>query len=232
MATYVLVHGGRGGGWAWTPVASRLRAAGHQAFTPTLTGSGEREHLASRETDLDTHILDVTNVLCYEDLREVVLVGSSSGGIVITGVAERAPERIDKLIYLDAFVPRDGESICDMLGPKGKAGLEQAAKEYGDGWRVPFSDPDAEGKTDVMLKVAQQPLALGNLDAVQLQRTYVLFTGKPAENWLTPVFSSIASRLRENKGWNYLERPFVHYPVLDQPDGVEKVTDLLLKLTA
>ena len=232
MATFVLVHGGWDGGWAWTPVARKLRAAGHEAFTPTLTGSGERVHLASPEIDLDTHILDVVNVLHYEDLHEVVLVGSSSGGMVITGVAEKTPERIDRLIYLDAFVPREGESICDMLGPKGKAAFEQTAEEHGDGWRVPFGDPDADRKTDVMLKMAQHPLALSNPDAARLQRTYVLFTGKSAENKLAPVFESIAARLREDKGWNYLERPFVHYPVLDQPDGVEKVTDLLLELTA
>ena len=87
MSTYVLVHGGWDGGWAWTGVARELRAAGHEAFTPTLTGSGERAHLASPEIDLDTHVLDIVNVLRYEDLQDVILVGSSGGGMVITGVA-------------------------------------------------------------------------------------------------------------------------------------------------
>ena len=94
MATYVLVHGGWDGGWAWRGVARALRASGDEVFTPTLTGSGERVHLASPEVGLDTHIEDVANVLRYEALREVVLVGLSYGGMVITGVAERAPERI------------------------------------------------------------------------------------------------------------------------------------------
>ena len=230
MATYMLVHGGWDGGWAWTPVARKLRAAGHEVFTPTLTGSGERVHLASPEIDLDTHILDVVNVLHYEDLHEVVLVGSSSGGMVITGVAEKASERIDHLIYLDAFVPRDGESICDMLGPKGKAAFEQTAEEHGDGWRVPFGDPDADRKTDVMLKMAKQPLAVNNPDATRIKRTYVLHTGKPADSWLTTVFGRIAARIRNDEGWHYHERPSVHYPCLDQEDGVQVVTELLIEL--
>ena len=94
--------------------------------------------MASPEIDLDTHIQDVVNVLHYEDLHEVALVGSSSGGIVITDVAGKAPARIDHLTYLDAFVPRDGESICGMLGPKGKASFGQTAVKHGDGWRVRY----------------------------------------------------------------------------------------------
>jgi pimeloyl-ACP methyl ester carboxylesterase len=231
MATYMLVHGGWDGGWAWTPVAKKLRSTGHEVFTPTLTGSGERAHLASPEIDLDTHILDVVNVLHYEDLHEVVLVGSSGGGMVITGVAEKAPERIDRLIYLDAFAPRDGESIWDMLGPELQASFEQVAEERGDGWRVP-TDPDADRRTDVMLKMVKQPLALTNPDAARLQRTYVLFTDRPPENPLASVFGRIAARLREDKGWSYLERPFKHYPALDPDGGVDKVTELLLELIA
>src|SRR5688572_12471656 len=111
MATFVLVHGGWDGGWAWRSVAKDLQAAGHEVFTPTLTGSGERVHLASPEIGLDTHIQDIVNVLRFENLSDVLLVGHSYGGMVITGVAEQMPERIDQLIYLDAFAPRDGESL-------------------------------------------------------------------------------------------------------------------------
>src|SRR5262245_33791709 len=100
MATFVLVHGGWDGGWAWRGVARDLRAVGYEAFTPTLTGSGERVHLATPAVDLTIHIQDIVHVLQYEDLREVVLVASSSGGMVITGVAERVPERLGQLIYL------------------------------------------------------------------------------------------------------------------------------------
>src|SRR5689334_24528018 len=115
MATIVIVHGGWSGGWYFTPVARLLRSAGHEVYTPTLTGIGERVHLATRETGLSTHVQDVVNVLDFEDLHEVVLVGYSYGGMVITGVANRVPHRIKQLIYLDAFVPRNGESVADFM---------------------------------------------------------------------------------------------------------------------
>ena len=117
MATFVLVHGGWAGGWQWREVASLLCAAGHDVFTPTLTGLGERVHLASPDVGLDTHIQDILMVLEYKELRDVSLVGYSYSGMVITGVAELAPERISQLIYLDAFVPQDGQSMLEMLGP-------------------------------------------------------------------------------------------------------------------
>src|SRR5574340_886568 len=109
MATFVLVHGGFHGGWCWKKVTPLLRAAGHEVYTPTLTGLGERVHLASPEIDLSTHIQDVVNVLEYEDLREVVLVGHSYGGMVIAGVADRAAPRVAHLVYFDALVAGDGE---------------------------------------------------------------------------------------------------------------------------
>src|SRR5262249_44459260 len=113
MAVFVLVHGGWHGGWCWRRVAPPLRAAGHAVYTPTLTGLGERAHLATPATGLDTHIRDVLGVLAYEDLRDVILVGHSMAGMVVTGVAERAPDRLAHLVYLDATVPRDGESDLD-----------------------------------------------------------------------------------------------------------------------
>src|SRR4051794_40381551 len=94
MATFVIVHGAWGGGWGWREVATALRAAGHEVFTPTLTGLGERAHLARPETDLTTHVRDVVGVLECEDLRDVLLVGHSYGGMVITGAADRAPDRL------------------------------------------------------------------------------------------------------------------------------------------
>ena len=105
MATFVLVHGASTGGWYWAPVRARLRAAGHEVFTPTLTGLGERAHLLRQDVGLDTHVADVLNVLAYGDLVGVVLAGHSYGGMVVTGVADRAPERVAHLVYVDAFVP-------------------------------------------------------------------------------------------------------------------------------
>jgi pimeloyl-ACP methyl ester carboxylesterase len=114
MATYVLVHGGAHGGWCYQPLARRLQAAGHIVYAPTLTGLGERSHLVSPDVGLEVHVTDVVNVLRYEDLRDVVLVGHSYGGMVITGVADRAGDRIGHLVYLDAARPQHGESLADV----------------------------------------------------------------------------------------------------------------------
>jgi pimeloyl-ACP methyl ester carboxylesterase len=117
MATYVLVHGGGHGGWCYQRVARILRAAGHEVYAPTLTGLGERAHLLDERVDLHRHIEDVVAVLHFEDLRDVVLVGHSYGGMVITGIADRAAERIGRLVFLDAANPVNGQSLVDVSGP-------------------------------------------------------------------------------------------------------------------
>lgn len=130
-AVFVLVHGGGHGGWCWGRVAPLLRAAGCAAHTPTLTGLGERSHLLSPDVGLQTHIDDVANLLAYEDLSEVILVGHSYGGMVITGVADRAPARISRLVYLDAAIPHDGESLVDTSPGLGR--FAQAEMRVVDG---------------------------------------------------------------------------------------------------
>jgi pimeloyl-ACP methyl ester carboxylesterase len=117
MSNYVLVHGGGHGGWCWQRVARLLRASGHDVYTPTLTGLGERSHLVGPDVDLDTHIADVVGVLVYEDLRDVILVGHSYGGMVITGVADRALSRVGQLVFLDAASPTSGESLAVVAPP-------------------------------------------------------------------------------------------------------------------
>jgi pimeloyl-ACP methyl ester carboxylesterase len=117
MATFVLVHGGGHGGWCYAKVAPLLRDEGHEVFTPTLSGLGERAHLVGPHVDLDLHIRDVCAVLHYEDLHDVILVGHSYGGMVITGVGDRAADRIGKLVYLDAANPVNGQSLLDVAGP-------------------------------------------------------------------------------------------------------------------
>lgn len=117
MATYVLVHGGGHGGWCYQRVARLLRNAGHDVYAPTLSGLGERAHLLRTDVDLDLHIRDVVAVLHYEDLRDVILVGHSYGGMVITGVVDRTPDRIGRLVYLDAATPTNGQSLVDVAGP-------------------------------------------------------------------------------------------------------------------
>ncbi|HTR69035.1 MAG TPA: alpha/beta hydrolase [Mycobacteriales bacterium] len=117
MATYVLVHGGGHGGWCYAKVKRLLEADGHEVFAPSLTGLAERSHLLCPAIDLDTHITDVVKLLYFWDLREVVLVGHSYGGMVITGIADRAADRVGKLVYLDAANPVNGQSLVDVAGP-------------------------------------------------------------------------------------------------------------------
>jgi pimeloyl-ACP methyl ester carboxylesterase len=142
MATFVIVHGAWSGAHAWRWVRPLLREAGHEVFTPTLTGLGERAHLATPETDVDTHVADVAAVLHFEDLADVVLVGHSYGGLVISALADRHPERVAQLIYLDADVPEDGDCEFDFFPADERAGLEEAARTRGDGWKVPPPFPD------------------------------------------------------------------------------------------
>lgn len=131
MATYILVHGAYHGGWCWRDVARGLRAGGHDVFTPTLTGLGERSHLLTAAVNLTTHIADIVNVLLWEDLTDVILVGHSYGGMVATGVADRAAERIASIVYLDAIVPRNGQSTLDVQPPGRREWMTERALEAG-----------------------------------------------------------------------------------------------------
>ena len=137
MTTFVLVHGAWHGGWCWREVAGRLQSAGHRVFAPTLTGLADRSHLLTRETGLETHILDIVNLLEWEGLDDAVLCGHSYGGMVVTGAADRAAGRLRALVYLDAFVPADGQSLSDMAPPERVDGMLRDAAERGDGWKVP-----------------------------------------------------------------------------------------------
>jgi pimeloyl-ACP methyl ester carboxylesterase len=154
MTTFVLVHGAWHGGWCWREVADRLRAAGHRVFTPTLTGLGERAHLRTAETGLSTHVADVCGVLRYEELRDVVLVGHSYAGLVVREAADRMPERVGRLVMLDAWAGRDGESFDDQVPERLRpwfAGLTE-----GEVLRVP--DPADIGVTDPALAARLAPL--------------------------------------------------------------------------
>lgn len=136
----VLVPGACLGGWAWRDVAARLRSLGHDVFPVTLTGLGEREHLASRDVDLDTHIADVLGVLDYEDLHDAVLVGHSYSGVVVTGAADRRPERLAAVVYLDCSPLPGGMSIADVQSPEQRELQRAAVERDGDGWLWPVPD--------------------------------------------------------------------------------------------
>ena len=144
MTTYVLVHGAWHGGWCWSRVGRALKASGNDVYSPTLTGLGERAHLASREINLETHIADVLGVIVEEDLTNIVLVGHSYGGIVVTAVADRAAQRIARLVYLDAVVPRDSQCLLDCVSPQTKAHFEEQARIGGEGWRIPVTVATAQ----------------------------------------------------------------------------------------
>lgn len=135
--TYVLVHGAWHGGWCYARVAEILRTAGHRVFTPTMTGLGERAHLANPHITLSDHVTDIVNVLRYENLRDVVLCGHSYGGLVISGVVEAEPDRVAALVFLDAFVPESGESAQDLL-PDAQRARQNESAEAGGGYIAPI----------------------------------------------------------------------------------------------
>ncbi len=135
-STFVLVHGAWHGGWCWSRVVPLLQAAGHRALAVTLTGSGDRAHLISPSVDLNTHVTDVVSMLEMDDLNDVILVGHSYAGLVICGAAERAWKRIRRLVYLDALVPKHGQSGFDLNSPQFREKLEHEAKTTGDGYKI------------------------------------------------------------------------------------------------
>ena len=217
--TIVIVHGAWGGSWAFRRVDRLLRAKGFDVYRPSLTGLGERVHLGSVDVGLSTHVEDVVNAIIFEDLRDVVLVGHSYGGMVISGVADRMPDRIRRLVYLDAFVPEDGESVVGILGSR----AQWAHDMVKDGFLVP---PWIDGRPwpyDVpqSLKTFTEPLALSG--AVKaLPATYILMLeeGKVAEN---ADFAPFVERARQ-RGWRVTTMTGDHNP---QNSAPQALTDLL-----
>jgi len=222
MTTFVLVHGAWHGSWCWKRVRSALQAQGHDVFTPTLTGVGERSHLISPQVNLDTHIADVVNLMRWEELDDIVLCGHSYGGCVITGAADRMPERIRALVYLDAFILENGQGLHDALPPDVATGQAKAAAEAGDGWRIPpipaeFFQVNAADRawmnrqcTPQSLATFQQPIRLRN--AIPAAKcTHILATGY--EHSPFPPFHEIAKK----NGWKTLAIDCGHDVMLDRP---------------
>jgi pimeloyl-ACP methyl ester carboxylesterase len=227
MATFVLVHGSWAGSVVWRQLAPRLRKAGHEVYAPTLTGIGARKHLLNREIDLDTHIQDVIGVIDDADLSDIVLVGNSYGGMVISGVADRVPEKVASLVYLDAFVPENGQSLFSLLPLTGV--LPTAP---GEDWLVVpipsasfgFKRPEVialwERKSGPHpLATLTQPLQLTGGIARVRQKMYILGTD-PAR------FTQFYDKVKNDPGWTVHTLPCTTFMQLEMPD---ELTAILLK---
>ena len=231
--TFLVCHGAWGGGWSWKKMQPLMQAAAHRLVTPTYTGLGERVHLANPSIDLDTHIQDVLNVIHYEDLSDIVLLGHSYGGMVATGVADRARDRIAQLIYLDAFVPDDGQSLFDLNEP-GRGQMRELAQK-GDGWRVPPNPvpPDtppedlawlAARRVDMPIKCFESPLMFHG-GPLALPRSYIYATRiAPAD-----PFGRFAARARSEPGWRCHDIDASHSPAVSAP---EKLMAVLQEIVA
>jgi pimeloyl-ACP methyl ester carboxylesterase len=231
MATFVICHGAWSAAWAWKKVRLLLRAAGHEVFTPTYTGLGERAHLSSRAITLDTHIADVLGVLDCEDLSDIILVGHSYGGMVATGVADRAGERIAKLVYLDAFVPESGQSLTDLLPESVRARRQEGEATQGDGWLVPPnpSPPDTSPEDLAWITARRrwqpggtftQPLILKNARAWP-PRTYIYCRCITPED----TFGQFARRFRGDPAWQFFEIDASHSPNVTAPEALVRILD-------
>jgi pimeloyl-ACP methyl ester carboxylesterase len=223
--TYVLVHGAYHGGWCWKDVAARLRELGHTVYTPTWTGLGERSHLLSFRPTLETFIEDIAQVLRFEDLGDVVLVGHSFAGSVVSALADRMPERLRHLVYLDALVLLSGESSADRTPERSEAYRQRAKAASGDGLGVPAAAPEAFGVGDPTLAAWVQPrLTPQPLQPYfdKLQLAGPLGNGVPATYIACsqPVFEPLA-RSREislsRPDWRYLEIPTGHDAMVTLP---------------
>ena len=250
MTTFVLVPGAWLGGWCWQPVADQLRARGHHVYPVTLSGLGERVHLASPQVNLDTHIADIVNLLEYEDLHDVVLLGHSYGGTPVTGAAARAAERIAQVVYLDsAPIPAD-TAFLDAWPPEARAHVERKVAEHGDGWRLPM--PSWEELETV------NGASLAGLDDAQRAHMRSRATPQPFATYSQPLrlanpthdpLPSVAilnsftlAQVRELQAnghpwglamsgphWSFVELPTGHWPMFSIPQAL---ADLLHDLAS
>ena len=245
VASIVLVHGAWLGGWIWRDVAGRLREAGHDVYTPTLTGLGERVHLAQADTDLQTHVTDIVNVMAYEDLDDVVLVGHSYAASVVQSVADRVPERLAALVYLDSAPLGNGMALLDLFSPDGRAETEAVVAEFGDGWKLPYPGTDglaeqasiagledgalalmAERATAQPFETFRQPLSLDREFAGEYRRSLIAcsegdFSVEAIKNGIAsgqPWFQPLAA-----PDWTFHDIPTGHWPMLSTPSELALV---------
>ena len=227
MATFLICHGAWSAGWAWKKVRPLLRAVGHEVFTPTYTGLGERAHQASPAVDLETHIKDVLAVIECEDLKDMIVVGHSYGGMVATGVTDRVPERVQQLIYLDAFVPGDGQSLMDLRGPV----LGPQASAEGQDWLIPPNPtpPDTSAADLAWITPRRRPQPVKTFtqrlqvrNAVpKFPRSYIYCTRKTPDD----VFLQFSKRFKDDPRWRYFEIDASHSPNVTAPEALVRLLD-------
>ena len=222
MTTFVLVHGAWMGGWCYKRVARLLRQAGHEVYTPTLTGLGERAHLINRAIDLNTHIQDIVAVIRCEELSDVVLCGHSYGGMVITGVAEQIAAKIRSLVYLDAFVPENGKCLFDYSAAEHSRRMRDDAVQSGEGYKVTpvpaaVFAVNAQDAAWVDAMCVKQPLATfeQKLEVTGPQvpkRVYLLATGRESS-----PFQQFGARFKDDRGWQFVSFACGHDVMLALP---------------
>jgi pimeloyl-ACP methyl ester carboxylesterase len=248
MTTYVLVGGAWLGGWCWQRVARRLRGNGHDVYPLSLTGLGERVHLASPQIDLDTHITDVVNLIEFEELQDVVLLGHSYGGLVVTGAADRIPERISRLVYLDTATLPDGAILLEKFPPDLRERTEDQVEESGEGWKFPIPPPEEladmaslEGVDEEHLRLLYsratpqpfgtytQPLRLKNPNREELPKLGILcsFSLDQVKGMISN--DNLLFRGLAGPDWRFVELPTGHWPMFSR---LEDLAALLLGLPA
>ncbi len=231
MKTFVLVHGAWHGGWGWARVAGRLRSRGHTVFTPTLTGLGERSHLLHSGINATTHITDILNLIEFEELSDIVLIGHSYGGCVISGVAEKVPGAIRSIVFLDAFLPDDGDATLDLVQPAVQKVIRAAiargdstvpvrnaaafnVNEKDRAWVDSLAGPHPIGTFTEKLKL------IGARDRIA-KKAYIRASGYPN------VSFEKAHARAEAEGWRTYEVPCGHDVMIDEPD---RLTEILLEV--
>ena len=227
MATVLICHGAWSAGWAWKKMRPLLRRAGHEVFTPTYTGLGGRAHQANPSVDLETHIKDILGVIEFEDLSEINLLGHSYGGMVATGVADRVPARVKQLIYLDAFVPANGQSVADLRpsAPRPTPATGGASET----WLIPPSTPPSDTlpadldwitplRRPQPVKTFTQPLELRN-PPPKVPRSYIYCTKKEPDDH----FLQFSKRFKSDPAWRYYEIDASHSPNVTAPEALAKL---------
>ena len=229
MTTFVLVHGAWGGAHGFRHVRRLLRSEHHDVSTPSLTGVGERIHLSSPLVGLGTHIRDVVNHVLYEDLQEIVLVGFSYGGFVVTGALEHIAERVSHLVYLDAFVPSNGETVSSHLGREARAKIE-----LGQDWLVtgPVRDCDSPAEAEWMgarrtthpQGCFTEPVFLSRpLEAFPFTRTYIKATSAPENDIGNETFGRAARHAKGSPAWRYYEIATNHMIANNRPEELARI---------